>query len=114
MGDYVSSVCFRHCSTLTQSSGIGNLFLFVLMNATFTNRQEHRFSDNVGGVKQFSSTLQHALEEERHFALVENSAVSNHGSLVIVFRSGTRSDPCISSVATAIMITTSNSSIKRS
>jgi hypothetical protein len=30
-----------------------------------------RFSDNVGGVKQFSSTLQHALEEERHFALVE-------------------------------------------
>ncbi|MGH7484639.1 MAG: hypothetical protein ACREMY_03415, partial [bacterium] len=28
-------------------------------------------SDNVGGVKQFSSTLQHALIEERHFALVE-------------------------------------------
>jgi hypothetical protein len=28
-------------------------------------------SDNVGGVKQFLSTLQHALVEERHFALVE-------------------------------------------
>jgi hypothetical protein len=27
-------------------------------------------SNNVGGVKQFSSTLQHALEEERHFALM--------------------------------------------
>jgi hypothetical protein len=27
--------------------------------------------DNVGGVKNFSSTLQHALGEERHFALVE-------------------------------------------
>jgi hypothetical protein len=39
---------------------------------------------------------------------------SNLGSLVIVFRSGTWSDPCISSVATAIMITTSNSSVKRS
>ena len=31
----------------------------------------NRVSDNVGGVKQFSSTLQHALVEERHFALVE-------------------------------------------
>jgi hypothetical protein len=31
----------------------------------------NRLSDNVGGVKQFSSTLQHALVEERHFALVE-------------------------------------------
>jgi hypothetical protein len=32
---------------------------------------KHRLSDNVGGVKQFLSTLQHALVEERHFALVE-------------------------------------------
>jgi len=32
---------------------------------------KHRLSDNVGGVKQFSSTLQHALIAERHFALVE-------------------------------------------
>src|SRR5580692_7299705 len=36
------------------------------------------------------------------------------GSLVIVSRSGTQSDPCISSVATSIMITSSNSSVKRS
>src|ERR1035438_262572 len=28
-------------------------------------------SNNVGGVKHFSSTRRHALEEERHFALVE-------------------------------------------
>jgi hypothetical protein len=32
----------------------------------------NRVSDNVGGVKQFSSTLPHALGEERHFALEEN------------------------------------------
>jgi hypothetical protein len=32
---------------------------------------KHRVSDNVGSVKQFANTLQHALEEERHFALVE-------------------------------------------
>jgi hypothetical protein len=32
---------------------------------------KNRLSDNVGGVKNFSSTLQHALGEERHFALVE-------------------------------------------
>jgi len=34
-------------------------------------------SDNVGGVKQFSSTLQHALGEERHFALVDGFAFAN-------------------------------------
>jgi hypothetical protein len=32
---------------------------------------KNRVSDNVGGVKQFSSALQHALGEERHFAFVE-------------------------------------------
>jgi hypothetical protein len=36
------------------------------------------------------------------------------GSLVIRSGQDTRSDPCISSVAPAIMITTSNSSVKRS
>ncbi len=36
----------------------------------------NRLSDNVGGVKQFSSTLQHALIEERHFALVEAVALA--------------------------------------
>jgi hypothetical protein len=38
-------------------------------------------SDNVGGVKRFLSTLWHALGEERHFALVEKSAVCNQGSV---------------------------------
>jgi hypothetical protein len=33
----------------------------------------NRLSDNVGSVKQFSSTLRHALEQERHFALVEKT-----------------------------------------
>jgi hypothetical protein len=32
---------------------------------------KNRFSDNVGGVKHFLSTLPHPLEEERHFALSE-------------------------------------------
>jgi hypothetical protein len=32
---------------------------------------KNRVSDNVGGVKRFSSTLQRALGEERHFALVD-------------------------------------------
>ena len=46
----------------------------------------------------FVSTLLHALREERHFALVEKIAIPTKGSLVISFRSGSRSDPCISSV----------------
>jgi len=32
---------------------------------------KNRVSDNAGGVKHFLSTLPHALEEERHFALAE-------------------------------------------
>jgi len=35
----------------------------------------------------FFSTLLHALREERHFALLEISAIPNQGSLVISFRS---------------------------
>ena len=53
-------------------------------------------------------------EEERHFALDEKMADPTTGSLVILSGQETRSDPCISSVATAIMITSSNSSVKRS
>ena len=60
-------------------------------------------------VKHYSSTLLHALKEERHFALVDGVAFLTVGSLVIVFQARTQSDPCISSVATSIMITTSNS-----
>jgi hypothetical protein len=32
---------------------------------------QNLLSDNVGGVKLFSTTLLHALGEERHFALAE-------------------------------------------
>jgi len=32
---------------------------------------QNRLSDNVGGVKNFLSTLLYPLEEERHFALAE-------------------------------------------
>ena len=42
-------------------------------------------------VKLFSSTLQRALREERHFALVDGFAFSNQGSLVI--NSGQNVDP---------------------
>jgi hypothetical protein len=55
-------------------------------------------SDNVGDVKPFLSVLTRALRRARHFALLEKSAVSNQGSLSISFRSGTQSDPCISSI----------------
>jgi hypothetical protein len=37
-------------------------------------------------VKHFSSTLLHALREERHFALVDGVAFPTLGSLVIVFQ----------------------------
>src|SRR5580692_7457560 len=39
------------------------------------------------------------MHSKRHFALVEGFALPTVDSLVIVFRSGTRSDPCISSVS---------------
>src|SRR6266849_394236 len=73
-------------------------------------------SDNVGGVKHFSSTLTHALRRARHFALVEGLAFcsTNQGPLVIVSGQETRSDPSISSVTTSIMITTSNSPLQGS
>jgi hypothetical protein len=67
----------------------------------------------MSAVSPYSSTPLPALRKERHFALVDGVAFPTVGSLVIVFRSG-MSDPCISSVATTIMITTSNSSVKRS
>jgi hypothetical protein len=41
-------------------------------------------SNNVGSVKHFLSALRHALEEERHFALVGGLRISNLGSLFIV------------------------------
>jgi len=43
--------------------------LFYLKVHAHRQLAKHRVSDNVGGVKQLLSTLQHALGEERHFAL---------------------------------------------
>src|ERR1019366_6307466 len=63
-------------------------------------------------VKHFLNELLRALRRARHFALAEGSAIPTKGSLVIVSGQETRSDPCISSVTTSIMITTSNSSAK--
>src|SRR6266576_1273400 len=75
---------------------------------------KNRLSDNVGGVKQLLGIPIRALGEERHFALVE-MAVPTTGSLVIVFQVRTLG-PTHASLRslTAIMITTSNSSVKRS
>jgi hypothetical protein len=36
---------------------------------------EHRLSNNAGVVKYFFCTLLHALKKERHFALMEISAM---------------------------------------
>ena len=61
---------------------------------------------------------QSVQSEERHFALVEAVAVAfalpTKARLVIGSRPGTQSDPCVSSVTTSIMITTSNSPVKGS
>ena len=65
-------------------------------------------------VKHFLSARLHALKEERHFALVDGVAFSNRRLARNRFQVRTQSDPCISSVATAIMITTSNSPAKGS
>jgi len=66
-------------------------------------------SDNVGGVKFFLSTLQHAPNEERHFALAEEVPFQPKARLVIV--SGQELGPTHSSLrsATAIMITNADS-----
>jgi hypothetical protein len=61
---------------------------------------KNRVSDNVGGVKFFLITLRRAPGEERHFALVDGFALPTVGSPRNRFRSGTQSDPCISSIRT--------------
>src|SRR6266576_7249107 len=52
--------------------------------------------------------------EECAISLSLNNCHSNPRLARNLFRSGTQSDPCISSVTTAIMITTSNSPVKGS
>src|ERR1041385_3851280 len=63
--------------------------------------------------RTFSSTLQHRLGVERHFALVE-ICQANLGLASNRRGSRTQSDPTISSISTSIMITTSNSPVKGS
>jgi hypothetical protein len=60
-------------------------------------------------VKRFSSTRLHALREGAPFPLIDGVAFSNRRLARNRFQARTQSDPCIPSVATAIMITTSNS-----
>ena len=72
-----------------------------------------RVSNNVCGVKLCLSVLTRALRRARHFALVEGLPYQPRLARNR-FRSGTQSDPCISSVTTSIMITTSNSPVKGS
>jgi hypothetical protein len=90
------------------------------MRTTFRSSLFSIFVENIASltmsarVKHSLSALLHALKEERHFALVEGFAFPTVGSLVIV--SGQEFSPTHASLrsATAIMITTSNSSLKRS
>jgi len=74
---------------------------------------QNRVSNNVGGVKDFLSTQQHALEEGRHFARVEDVPIQP-SSLAIGLQSGIQSGPCVSSIAVSTMIPRSNSSLRRS
>jgi hypothetical protein len=74
---------------------------------------KNRVSDNVGSVKHFLGVPTHALRRARHFALVEGLPYQPRLARNR-FRSGTQSDPCISSVTTSIMITSSNSPVKGS
>src|SRR5215831_8568895 len=76
--------------------------------------EQNRVSDNVGGVKHFLSVLLRALRRARHFALVEKQLPVPTKARSQSIQIRCRSDPCISSVTTAIMITTADSPEKGS
>src|SRR5215831_4972852 len=76
--------------------------------------EQNRVSDNVGGVKHFLSVLLRALRRARHFALVEKQLPLPTKARSQSIQVRCRSDPCISSVTTAIMIPTSDSPEKGS
>jgi hypothetical protein len=44
---------------------------FIIQSLHRGKLVKNRLSDNVGGVKLFSTTLLRALEQKRHFALVD-------------------------------------------
>src|SRR6266704_2784625 len=98
-GFFQRYACWRNIASLTMSA----------VSSTF-----RAHSDNVGGVKHFSRTLQRALGEERHFALVDGFAFSNPGSLVISQVGNSVRPMHLFGRQRPIMITTSNSSVKRS
>jgi len=76
------------------------------------NLAQNRVSDNVAPVKHFLSVLLRALRRARHFALAEGSAVPTKGSLAII--SGPKLSSTHASLRShpAIIITTSDSSVK--
>jgi hypothetical protein len=79
----------RSCESIPTATGrLKQLRLFSTLLA---------ISNNVGGVKQLSRTLQHALIEERHFALLVGLRFPTWARFES-FGSGTRSDPAISSI----------------
>jgi hypothetical protein len=92
---------------------LGSVIPFTLIVILPTNRRLLQCRRCQVLFFRFFSTLLHPLRDERHFALVEISAIPTRLARN-QFRSESRSDPCISSVTTSIMITTSNSSLKRS
>ena len=67
------------CSTVTERDlhpldSIKKFHRFIFGSSSSKLSQR---DDNVGGVKFFLSTLQHALMEERHFALVDGFCFAN-------------------------------------
>jgi len=61
-------------------SGTTNPF----QHSTGSSWRKITISNNVGGVNRFGSTLRHALEEERPFALAEGLRPPTMGSLAVV------------------------------
>ena len=75
---------------------------------------KYRISDNVGGVKHFLSILRHALRKERHFALAEGFCCFQPRLACNQFRSKNSVRPMHLFGPSSIMITSSNSSVRRS
>src|ERR1700680_913467 len=90
------------------------IFVHIVRRGVCLKLLKYRVSNNVGGVKHFLSVLIRALRRVRHFALVENVPIQPRLARNQV--SGQELSPTHASLrsTTSIMITTSNSSVKRS
>jgi hypothetical protein len=75
---------------------------------------KHRLSNNVGGVKHLLSVPVPCTPKSAISLSLKMCQVQPKLARKSVFRSGTQSDPCISSIATSTMILSSNSSVRRS